>query len=99
MKARHVAADLAKLLQDAARETGKELQFASNELRVYVAERIAHLATIVGQPGYDEAFLAERDAVLLKTGVLATNKADAADQRIIGIITGVMSVGARAIVL
>lgn len=95
MKGTDIVGNLGELLKNAAKETGRDLQINSDELRTYTAQRVAYLATIVGQKGYEEAFLAERDAVCLKAGILATSTADAADQRLIGIITGVLSVGAR----
>ena len=67
-------------------ETGVNLQKSAAEVAAYAAERALHLSTIVGQLGYDEAVIAERDAVALFAGVSAAVTADAADNRIVGLI-------------
>lgn len=59
-------------LQAAAAETGHAVH---DSVAVYAAARAAHLAGIVGQPGFDEAVAAERDAVALYAGVYATDAA------------------------
>jgi len=73
-------------LESALTETGLQLQRSAAEVAAYTAQRALHLSTIVGQPGYAEAVKAERDAVALYAGITAVNNADAADNRIIGII-------------
>lgn len=92
-----IAHDLEALLKDAARETGRDLRGNMVEITAYAAERTAFLSTLVGQPGFEEAVRAERDNVALKAGISAVKTADAADARIVGIIQGVLFLGARAI--
>lgn len=92
-----VGHELETLLKDAARETGRDLQGNTVEITTYAAERTAYLSTLVGQPGFEEAVRAERDNVALKAGISAVKTADAADARIVGIIQGVLFLGARAI--
>jgi hypothetical protein len=75
-------------LEAVLRETGGQLKRSTAEVAAYAAERAAHLARIVGQPGFEEAVKAERDSVALYSGVNVTNNADAADNRIIGLIQG-----------
>ncbi len=69
----------------------------------YAAERAAHLATIVHEPGFEDAVDAERDAVALKAAQAITEAADGADAairaRIVGLVHGALSLGARALVL
>lgn len=81
------------VLSDAEREVGGSVDWRG--LQDYVEERLRHLALIVGQPGWEEAARAERDAVGLHAGVNVTLSADAADQRLLGVIGGALSMGAR----
>lgn len=89
--------DLKSLFESAIAETGIDLQQSAHDVALYTSQRMAHLALIVGLPGYEEALVAERDNVALFAGISAVNSADAADQRIIGIIQGALAIGAKAI--
>lgn len=89
--------ELEALLQDVIEETGASLKTGAAELAEFAAERSAHLATLVGDPGFDQAVRAERDAVALRAGLVTTHEADAADQRIVGAIHGGLRVLARAL--
>lgn len=93
----NVGDELERLLKDAAKETGRDLQFNTVAVAAYAAERTAYLSTLVGQPGFEEAVRAERDNVALKAGLTAVATADAADARLIGIIQGVLFLGARSL--
>lgn len=64
----------------------------------YAAERAAHLASIIGEPGYAEAVEIEVQNVALRAGISAVDSADAADAQIVGIITGALKMGAAALV-
>ena len=87
--------ELEALLTDAIAETGASLQQGAAELAAYAAERAAHLATLVDDPGFQEAVRAERDAVALKAGITAVQQADAADARIVGVIQGALALAAN----
>lgn len=78
---------LETLLKDAVKDTGLSLSTTTRELAAYIAERAVVLASAVGLPGYEQAVIAERDNVLLKSGRSAVSTADAADQRLLGIVT------------
>ena len=93
----NVADELERLLKDAAKETGRDLKANLAEVTLYAAERTAYLSTLVGQPGFEEAVRAERDNVTLKSGIASVKAADAADARVVGIIQGVLFLGARAL--
>lgn len=93
-----VGKELVDALKAAAVRLGKDLKGDTDELRTYAAERMLHLSGVVGQPGYQEALVAERDNVALKAGLLAVEAADRADAELVGIITGAMGVGARALI-
>lgn len=93
----NVADELERLLKDASRETGRDLKGNLAEVTMYAAERTSYLSTLVGQKGFEEAVRAERDNVALKAGIKSVKAADAADARIVGIIQGVLFLGARAL--
>ncbi len=85
------------LLSDALSETGASLQGDLHEVALYANERAAHLSTLVGQAGFEHAVRAERDNVMLKAAVVATEQADAVDQRIVGLVQGALAIGAKAL--
>jgi len=92
-----VGAELGRALSDAAREMGRDLTAGLAEVQEYAAQRTLYLSTIVGEPGYELALRAERDAVALRAGIVSVTYADAADQRMIGVIGGALAIGARAL--
>jgi hypothetical protein len=75
-----------EVLDSVASTTGRSLKRSAAELAVFAAERAVHLASIVGQPGYDEAVRAETNAVMYEAGIQAIGEADAVDARLIGAI-------------
>ena len=89
--------ELGELFASFSAEMGAELRFNSTEVADYAAQRAAFLSTLVGQPGYQEAVIAERDNVALKMGTSAVSTATAADARLLGIVQGVLGLGARAL--
>lgn len=74
-------------LVNAVKETGLQLKVSTKELAIYTAERAAILAAAAGHQGYEYALIAERDNVLLKSGRSAVSTGDAADERLLGIVT------------
>ena len=88
--------DFGDLLQDAATRLGKSIEDIE-AVKVYAAQRMFHLSTIIGQPGFDRALIAERDSVVLMSGIAAVAAADAADRELIGFITGILGLGAAAL--
>lgn len=90
-----LAGDARRLLEDAIRGTGKELKVSLDQLALYTAERSAVLATLVGQPGFEQAVTVERDNVALRGAIEIGRSAAAADQRTIGIIQGILFFGAK----
>ncbi len=79
-----------ELLRSALKETGISLGISADELVRYTAEVGAKLALAVGEPGFEKALVAARNAVALKAGLNATLEAEAADARIVGVIQGVL---------
>ncbi len=95
---KNIEPDFEDLLEEAAKSTGVELVNGAKEVAAYAAQRAAVLATLVGRPGYQQAVIAERDNVALFAGVSGVDKADAGQQRLIGIIQGALALGAKALV-
>lgn len=89
--------DFERILKDAVKETGVELQQSTRAIALYMNERAIHLASISGQPGFEQALRAERNSVALKAGISAAHNADQADARILGLIQGLLGMGAAAL--
>ena len=89
--------DIKAMLRQALDELGGEIQGTLDEVADYAASRAEHLATIVGEPGFDQAVLAERDAVALKAGLSVAKDARALDQRLVGLFQGALFWGAKAL--
>ena len=90
-----VKREIENLLVDVMTETRVSLKKAASELAAFVVERATHLATLVDDPGFQEAVRAERDAVALEAGIIAVGAADAADAQIVGVIQGALAITAR----
>ena len=86
---------LKNMLEIALAEISADLESTVDGVAAYAAQRMAVLATLVGQPGYEEAVIAERDNVAMFAGIGAVDTADAAAQRLLGIVQGVLSLGAQ----
>lgn len=87
-----------ELLETSVQETGASLGKSAAVVAEYMDQRAQHLAGLVGQPGFEQfAVPAERDNVAMFAGMAAWRAAKAADQRLIGIITGALSLGAKAL--
>lgn len=89
--------ELTALLVDQAKAAGKELKADLESVRAYAAARLAHLVTCVGQPGYQEALIAEANNVAMEAAITAIDQAEAADARLVGIVQGVLAVGAKVL--
>lgn len=91
-----LAINFKDLLDQAIKETGVTLTVSADQLSAYIAERAAVLAGSAGLVGFELAVSAERDNVALFAGLSAHREAKAADQRIIGLIQGALSIAAQA---
>ncbi len=90
--------ELADLLIEQAKGAGVDLKESLDGVRVYAAERMAHLATCVGEPGYQEAVIAEAQNVAMEAAIRAIDQAAAADARLLGIIQGALAIGSKVLV-
>ena len=86
--------DIKEIIKEQLKSLGKELQMGTHDAAVFLEQRARHLSTLVGDPNFQDAVIVERDNCALKLGILMTDAADAADARAVGIIQGVLSVGA-----
>lgn len=84
-------------LEKAAKELGVDLKRSGQEVAQYFDQRAAHLSTIMGEPGIDEALAAERDSVLLFAAGRSVDVADAADAQLIGIVRGALAIAVTAL--
>lgn len=94
-----LAAEFMDMLKRNAVEAGEELVADLQSVQVYASQRMAHLATCVGQPGFAEAVRAERDSIALKACVKAADRADNIDGRVLGFIEGALTIASRALVI
>lgn len=83
-------------LTDQLKQTGKQFAVAAEEVASYTVERAQHLTTLAGDPNFNEALIAERDAVALKAGIAAVDNADTTDAKIVAFIQGVLMALAHA---
>ncbi len=89
--------DLSGLLRDILKEDGSELKSDMSELVIAADEATARLALLVGDPDFDMAVRAERDAIQLRFAIAASEQARAAEHRIIGVIHAALGMGAVAV--
>lgn len=89
--------DLSGLLKDILKESGTHLNGDVSELVIMVDEATVRLASLVGDPGFDIAVRAERDAIQLRFAIAACAQARAIEHRIVGVIHAALRMGAMAI--
>lgn len=89
--------EFVRLIEDAVKETGVELTQTAAHVAAYMNERAIHLASISGQPGFDQALRAERNNVALRAGISVAHNADQADARMLGLFQGLLGMGAAAL--
>lgn len=84
-------------LQAASKRLGRHLTEDMNQVGHYAGVRMQFLATIVDEPGFALALVAERDSVAIRAGISTVDAADAADAELRGVILGALAIGARAL--
>ena len=94
-----IADQFKSLLETTADRLGIELKGSAEVVRDYAKKRMLFLASIVDEPGFDMALLAERDSVALVAGIETAIAGDAADLELRGMILGALSIGAKALAL
>lgn len=90
--------ELQRVLQDASTRLGAAFAGNLDNVREYAADRMTHLSLMDPTgPGYMEAVIAERDNIALQAAGRAVDSADSADREVLGLIAGVLVVGAAAL--
>lgn len=97
--ANELAQELGDMLSAYASDLGITLGGDMESVRDYAAERMAHLAMIVGQAGYQEAVKVEAINVALMAAGSSVRAADLLDQQLVSLAAGALSVGARALTM
>lgn len=91
-------ADQAKAaLAEAVAATGASLARSALEVAEYGLRRAAHVSTLAGGPGFQEALVHETNAAALFAGIKAVEEGRAADARLWGLLHGVLMFGAKAV--
>lgn len=93
-----IAEQFKSLLESTADRLGIVLDDGRGDVKAYARKRMLFLASILGEPGFDLALLAERDNVAMFLGIAAADIGDAADVELRGVILGALSIGAKALV-
>ena len=83
-----------QLLSSLLDDTEENLAHSTQEIAAYAAERTAVLAILVGQVGYAQAVVVERDNVALFAGLEAVSNADGFRDRLLGAIQGALFLAA-----
>lgn len=89
--------EFVRQIEGTAARLGLTLEGNMDEVRALTSERMMHLSTIVDEPGYGEALLAETLRIALRAAGGAVDSADALDRELVGTIGGLLAMGARAI--
>jgi hypothetical protein len=97
MSATSYAKTLTDLLKANAIDTGNDLKGDLVEAEAYAAQVMTELTQARLEPTYQDALTSARDDVALKYAGLAVDEADKVDQRVTGIVFGVLGVAAQAL--
>ena len=89
--------DFKSLIRGVIERSGASLTNSAADVAEYAAGRSAYLATLVGQPGFEEAVVAERQSVMLHAGIAAVNEADQIDAALAGVIEGALGMASRSL--
>lgn len=90
-------ADTQALLENALKDTGKQLAGSALDIANYTIEQAQELSALAGDPNFQDAVIAARDNVALKAGISAVNSGDAVDAKVVAIIQTAITFAARAI--
>lgn len=86
-----------RVLRDTGDRLGVELSANLDEVRQYAASQMMQLSEAVDEPGYLVVLRAAGINVALKAAAAAVESADALDRELVGTITGLLAMGARAL--
>lgn len=89
--------DIVAQLQAEAKALGAALTSEIEGLAAYAAGRADHLSFAIGEPGFEDALRAERDALALRASLGAVARADEIDARILAVTQGSLALAARGL--
>lgn len=92
--------DFIHLLESSAVEFGVELRHDSRAVAQYAAHQSMALQAVLAENPevFSEALRASRDATVLFAAGRAIDAADSADQRLVGLVQGMLGTAARLLV-
>lgn len=85
------------MLRAEAAAAGVSLADDLEGVAAYAAGRADHLSALVGDPGFGEAVIAERDSIAMKAALGSVASADDVDGRVLAVIRGGIQMAARAL--
>lgn len=96
---RSIGEDLAELIKNQAEQIGTGITDELDALGQYAAARADHLSLLIasGEPGFQEALIAERDNVVLRAAAGAVARADDFDSRILTVAAQGLRIAAMAL--
>ena len=94
-----IGTDIVSLITSQAEQVGQAIVDEIDAVAQYASERADHLSLILasGEPGFDEALVAERDNVVLRAAVGAVTNADDLDGRILSVAAQGLRIAAIAL--
>lgn len=94
-----IGEDLVGLIVDQAREVGQAVADDLDAVALYASQRADHLSLVLasGEPGFEDALVAERDNVVLRAAVASVERADDLDSRILTVASRAIRIAATAL--
>ncbi len=94
---KQIGDDFVALIKNQAEQIGEGLVDDLDSVSEYAAQRAEHLSTVVGEPGFDQALIAERDSIAIRIAIRAVDSADDFDNRLLAVVRGGLSIAANAL--
>lgn len=94
---KQVGESLVALLVGEAQQVGEAIVEDLDAVATYAAERAEHLATVVGEPGFEQALQAERDNIAIRAALRTVESADNLDERILRVTSTGLQMAATAL--
>lgn len=96
MDARALGHELLATLRTQAEEVALEVRGDGQEILDWLEVRLPQVAMAVTEPGFMEVLEVETNSLLLKSGLMAVNRADALDARLKDMAMGALHMALRA---
>lgn len=88
---------LKQTILDNFKALGIEAKGDLREAAAYVAGRAEHLRSLVGDPNFMDAVIAERDSCALELGLKSVDGGDQIDSKALAVLQSALSIGAVAL--